>query len=554
MEALLSRHNQRMLKMESCAAGHFKVSMPALDVVPLLDLCLMGGADYLNIPGTEREGVDLNVWATHLRTCVDELTQVTRLLLSSQVVGAALVARTMLERTTANRAVTFGVDKLPEEDSVSWMSRVWSLDDRTKSRAGHVWSELSEMLHGRGAIAVASRWESNGLELVTPPEVVELQRCVLEAQALAFVQIRGMVLTYSKAKGLPAVLRDCLINWPETGLWHEIERPDWLNPISPALWPVTYDTFDKHHFLEAQQAKYWAKLKGGPDVTLAAAAFGERRGRAITQARISKLAETKIFGPMKEGAVSGRIGPIIVTAEVAALSARWGFGPVSGALYMASTSLRSAYFLWLEDDMRAMGALRVALEHAARARTHRMKPVKSAKLEESPFANSTVRWIEACGWGRLALFARCLSELSHLNESAQWSAAMEGLRQVRGPDIHDNGSDQSMFTARGFALDLVSNLLLLEALASFESHCPDVAEALRDKLGIVAFEKDLESVLNGINVLKFPFAPSRERPNHDELVGIFGAHVSAELEEIKKRVSIAMIAEEDLSHKISIFD
>ena len=185
-EALVSRHNHRMLRLAQRSAVHIADVMPVLAVVPVLDMCLrMGGAQF-QAQTDVSPSTDSQTWSNHLRACVDELVQVSRLLLASQFVGAALVARTMLERTTANRSVTFGVDRLPDEDSVSWMSKVWALDEEEVNGAGEIWSGLSEMLHGQGAVVAVAKWESDGLEVGPPPEAAELRRLVVAAQALAF--------------------------------------------------------------------------------------------------------------------------------------------------------------------------------------------------------------------------------------------------------------------------------------------------------------------------------------------------------------------------------
>jgi hypothetical protein len=56
--------------------------------------------------------------------------------------------------------------------------------------------------------------------------------------------------------------------------------------------------------------------------------------------------------------------PYLLTSEVAGLVCTWlsGEGCVSGAAAAISTSIRSAYWLWLEDDDRAVGVLRTTLE------------------------------------------------------------------------------------------------------------------------------------------------------------------------------------------------
>ena len=319
--------------------------------------------------------------------------------------------------------------------------------------------------------------------------------------------------------------------------WPEYSPATYVDPIAPALWPITYDTFDNPAFvgLEALQLDYWSNLRRGPAVTLPAQAFVERRGRAITQARHAKKAEEAAVGLMRENGVFGRLAPVLMAAEVSALVARWNNGPTSGPLYMASTALRSAYFLWLEDDSRAMGALRVVLEHTAKARTYRLKPDKASRLQSTPFANSTTRWIEACGWRRLGMFTRCLSELSHLTGKARWPEALEGLRLIRGPNIATDGEDKSIFTARSNALDLVSYLLLQEALSQFAVHSGAIADSLRTEFGVSVFETELDGLLDQMHAVEFPHAEHRQDLSQAELVGLLGVELFDELEALKRQ-------------------
>jgi hypothetical protein len=95
---------------------------------------------------------------------------------------------------------------------------------------------------------------------------------------------------------------------------------------------------------------------------------------------------------------------------------RWlrerGILSASTSFALASSALRSASWLWLEDDERAMGCLRVLIEHTARLRTLRTKPNAAAKLDAR--TTTTPRdWIEACGWRRLRVLLRALGEYAH---------------------------------------------------------------------------------------------------------------------------------------------
>src|SRR5262249_52397480 len=111
-----------------------------------------------------------------------------------------------------------------------------------------------------------------------------------------------------------------------------------------------------------------------------------------------------------------------LTSEVAGLVGAWTEGSASNAAGMISTSIRSAYWLWLEDDDRAMGVLRTTLEEAARLRTWRRRPDKARRLEASE--RTTPRdWLGAAGWRRLDALNRALGELAHARADSRWHGA-----------------------------------------------------------------------------------------------------------------------------------
>jgi hypothetical protein len=71
---------------------------------------------------------------------------------------------------------------------------------------------------------------------------------------------------------------------------------------------------------------------------------------------------------------------------------------LAAAAAVVSSSLRSAYWLWLEDDDRAMATLRCTLEQTARLRTWHLKPAKAATLEPTPQLRQGTGWrAPACG-------------------------------------------------------------------------------------------------------------------------------------------------------------
>jgi hypothetical protein len=94
----------------------------------------------------------------------------------------------------------------------------------------------------------------------------------------------------------------------------------------------------------------------------------------------------------------------VLAGEMAAVLAQWlrqepGKRSAADAFAACASALRSAQWLWLEDDDRGMGCLRCVIEQVARARTWRVKPDRAAKVEASskstPPRLDRGRWLEA---------------------------------------------------------------------------------------------------------------------------------------------------------------
>jgi hypothetical protein len=203
---------------------------------------------------------------------------------------------------------------------------------------------------------------------------------------------------------------------------------------------------------------------------------------AVARAALRALeAERKFLGEKWNlDGLRAREFPYLLTSEVAGLVCVWsGGGNVSAAAAAISTSIRSAYWLWLEDDDRAMGVLRTTLEQAARLRTWRRRPDKADRLEASE--RTTPRdWLDAAGWRRLEALNRALGEMAHARAGSRWHGARALLAQLQ-PSF---SAEASMFTARGFCLDTVVSLAARELVATTLAMSPHVASAFASVLGV----------------------------------------------------------------------
>ena len=108
--------------------------------------------------------------------------------------------------------------------------------------------------------------------------------------------------------------------------------------------------------------------------------------------------EVKLLKPQN---IVGRGITFSLAAEIAGLCARWSQQPpdLGAAAAVVSSSLRSAYGLWLEDDDRAIATLRRTLEQTAGLRIWRVKPAKAATLEANS-ATAPRDELEGACWRR----------------------------------------------------------------------------------------------------------------------------------------------------------
>ena len=209
-----------------------------------------------------------------------------------------------------------------------------------------------------------------------------------------------------------------------------------------------------------------------------ALAFGERRYRAAMTARRAFEAERVRFGAeFDSGGIESTHVESVLAAEMAAILGAWlrtdpTRRPAADAFVVCSSALRSAVWLWLEDDNRAMGCLRPVIDQLARVRTWRLKHAAAAKLESS--SKTTPRdWLEAAGWRRLNLVSRAFGEYIHGATDANHSVALEALIS-----LHDDPSDPlSQLTGRTHALTALIHYMQVESALWLREFDSDVATA-----------------------------------------------------------------------------
>ena len=362
------------------------------------------------------------------------------------------------------------------------------LDDGTSVRPREIYTALSELLHANlGQQAV--QWEAadyldadHCTAEVTDAAVTvvhALQLCLIQIHFIigALVQHRDPALATLVLAMMPAYGHRTRSSVPWKGttplptLKESVPITELVTPAVAALMPLTPD-----EGLSAAAAGYLAERSGLYEAVvagqrpegrlyrndeLASLAFAARRYASVVTAQQSLKVESELLGgDFDVRTLTGRGAKHVIVAEVAALLSRWAQPrpALAASAALVSSTLRSALWLWLEDDDRAMAALRCTLEQTARMRACHTKPDKAAQLAARS-ATMPRDWLEAAGWRRLAALNRALSEYAHAHESSRWVGARRLLTMLQ----IDPG-DNPLLTARGAALNFVTKLVAREAV------------------------------------------------------------------------------------------
>lgn len=425
-------------------------------------------------------------WEEHLRWAIDSACQSVRMVLGCNPLGTAAIARTQFERWSSNRSTSAGREQRDGTSTADHYTAIWG-PERPPIQAGVVWNELSEILHGRGGLAHVARWDS--AQLADPALISNgehLAEVALTAVKLSLRQVMLCIATLAEEAGYPSSYVKLLRAFP-IALPAEIDVRD--APLT--VWPLTLQVVEEFgpRMVKAGRA-YLSDVEGlasrQPGRSLSYSqrsfeAFASRRCRAADWAirafGMERLALGAKFNP---DALAGRENSYIIINETAGLLSLWMEGEIADALAISSCALRAAFWLWLEDDDRAMVLARTVIEQAARLRTWRLKSDKAALIERRGERTSSRDWLEAAGWRRLSILNRSLGEFSHATRKARWSGARQALTEMQLEDP-DSGSLPEQ-TARGSALNEVAFALGSELAHLAHGHHRALAEAFEDLL------------------------------------------------------------------------
>ena len=418
------------------------------------------------------------------------------------------------------------------------------LSDGTEICPGAVYGYLSEIMHARECHDVTS-WESEWLldPRKMPTESALPIKAIADAISLSLIQI-GMLTAvglHRVGKHTEAYRLANYKSWPHRFSERDLasESREWwaastssdpgveraavptsgVSPTLVSLMPLTPTEGLRKRNVAYLEARYWTYIgmRTGyrpagrlyRDDEMVTLVFDAHRYSSAQFARSALDAEAALLGDSFDLHTLDSRGTVyIVVSELAAVASIWTAGAVSAALKLISSSLRSAYWLWLEDDDRAMACLRCALEQAARVVATVEKPRKAERLENSPAPTS--RWLEAAGWKRLNALNQAIGEYAHVQKKVDPLAGrllLSALQMDVDPD------KDSIMTARGNALDLVTEFAarsVLTALRTVSSTVADTALQLLEAGMLDLSQKRKEEVLNhSMKLRNAASAPSR---------------------------------------------
>lgn len=501
-EALISRHNQRMERIAN--TGHVMQSICLPVLAGYLPLAL-SAEELGSHPG--RAPIHSGpTWVDHLAWGLDSIAAAVRLMMSLQPVGASVITRTQLERWSSNLEYNSLIRQEPGESTVAWFNRLWSAPlirpEGVATPVGSLFADVSELLHGRGPL-MPLVWLDIGQVTDNPSsEHVRLLDTISDSLTVSLSHIRRCLATVAEARGWRS--RANMINMVR------LVSParSWLPDIQAFLFPLVPDHFRSMEGVVGATASGYrsivSAMRAGqrpdkPSELWPVMSFGFQRFRALILAEYAyKMEQQALGGRFNEKSIPSRTTDAVLAGEMAAMLALWlrqdpDRRSVADAFAVCASGLRSAQWLWLEDDDRAMGCLRCVIEQVARARTWRLRPDRADRIEASP--KSTPRdWIEGAGWKRLNLLNRALGEFAHGSTKANWDAARRALVELQ-PNAEE---DEAKRTGRTHALNAMIFILSVECAAWVDSFSPEMGEAYRRVIRVDDTQADraIEALMN----------------------------------------------------------
>jgi hypothetical protein len=551
VETLIGRHSSRIDSLDAVAQLSMGHCCGPLVSVCQLDAIFIRQGHRLGQHSPPHE----SPWPTHLSWSVESTIAALRLMLAGQNIGAAIILRQQLGRWTLLLARAGPVVQGRREPIESFVARAWTqramdmlgrytfdvaladrfddLDDHPRTTGAidtdhehvhidgrtlcpaHVYHTLCELIDGQHAaqrvgVEVVHDLDAEPSATVTnsPTQVL------LDALALCMIQMRlAAVTTYVLTRDRNATRKTALASplLERRPIQHPSEMPLPLSKpaptrLSPALVSLVdreFAAFDALAELGPLYTEYHTALadidtaqrftpRQLAELTFAAHRFSRLLVASNARAKDCEIADQRV--KIHQHLIPA--SPHILTAEFAALCALWNQSrpQIAAAAAQISATLLAGYWLWIEEDDRAMGILRCTLHQAARLRTWHLHP-DAAQALQSISSTTPRRWITLAGWSKFRSLDRALFEFAHANRESRLDAAA-----ILDDHRNDPEDPISQRVARQVVLDTVTMLTAVETLRVVAAQqSPAIAETMGEALHRC-----------GLNV---PTNPARRQPN-----------------------------------------
>lgn len=427
-----------------------------------------------------------NHFGNHLRWSLDQYVEIHRLIRAGLIYGAFVTTRMFLERWTMNVAASHELEQASDETEKEFISRVWKcLEPLVDRDIGEDWAWLSEAIHGRDPLkTLGGHFDATNGFGATIAEVRTLEDRLIQIASSAATQLFVGIEFNAQQKKQKGALH-IVGSFPRVippSLQDNLEELHHLGQITQPLDPMTAFSDKSDRIIEYGAGYRKTISTQGAQLVVTqvnlpfhlVGAMLERRARSIALARKGLLHEADLTDPEEGHAMLyGRIYRYAAISEAAFLVAlECDDDHEAAALRTAALALNSSWQLWLDDTDITLGCIRGLVEQTARARTHRLKPSKAVKFEQT--AQPPNRWVEAAGLGRLNPTVRALGEFAHLKFTTKRHSARELLVNIQSDD-----EPYPQNTARRTALNASAYLLAREVGSRLDANFPRLGENFR---------------------------------------------------------------------------
>lgn len=448
-------------------------------------------------------------WIQHLNWGADSILGSIRFLTSGQIVGAAQISRSQLERWSINLEHNGNFQRQEGETTANYFDRIWTSkrppnplirnnQERSKNQGNHVWlpsgnryvsigqvyNDLSEILHARGrGVDLIFHDTANLLQVNREFELDLLfaGNRILDALEACVERLYVCIITlYEESGNLDGVRYQEMQKWQDTQSGSYPYPSHWLWPLTPNL---IYESNIKnelktgHEYAESVFRGQRPLERHFTNAEISDIQFSDFRYRALREAEHSFSIEESILGEELDFApLNNKLIRIIVVSEALGLASIWSSNKYKrNSCALICSGLRSSLWLWLEDDDRAMGVLRPVVEAICRLEAHRKKPEKAMRLEERGVRTSPRDWLAASGLRKLTVLNYALGDLAHTRISSQWDGSRDLLIALQPPD---EDPEIAPFRGRGYTLDAVVSMAAKTTLEIIKESSPHVSEVL----------------------------------------------------------------------------